>query len=172
VITRIKELHSQHYHGNKVTTTDITNIKKAIHRDMIRATGSGVPPARFTSQAVSAGYEMPDWIQERISVTGQGTDPAIDTAQGKLKARRAAEADAYRRLLEQIEGLRINSTTSVRDFVTEYDEIQASVNGVVSGAITEREGLAGDVYEVTLSIPAAEVWAVVHEYMEVIERRG
>jgi hypothetical protein len=172
VITRIKELHSQHYHGNQVTTTDIMNIKKSIQRDVVRATGSGVPPARFAKAVISAGVEMPTWFEERIRATGEGTDPAIDTAQGKLKARRAARMDAIRRLAEQVEGLRIDANTLVRDFVTEYDEIRTSVDAVITGAVEEDVEFTGDTYRVTVSIPAAEIWSVVHQQMLIVQRRG
>src|SRR3989304_2776064 len=59
VITKIKELHSEYYHGNKVTTTDITNVKQSVQRDMIRATGSGVPRPEMVSRAASAGCAAP-----------------------------------------------------------------------------------------------------------------
>jgi len=53
--------------------------------------------------------------------------------QTKLLARRAAEADAYRKLAEAVYGLQINSRTYVRDFVTESDEIRTDVDSFVKG---------------------------------------
>ncbi len=172
VVTKIKELHSEHYRGNRVTTTDITNVKKVIQRKTIRATGSGVPPSRFLQRAASAGHAMPDWFARNLKATGQATDNAIETAQGKLRAARAAELDAMRKLSEQIYGLQISSSTTVRDFVTEYDEISAQVQAVLSGAVADAPSFAGDVAEVTVSLPAAEVWAVVHQHELIIQRRG
>jgi hypothetical protein len=58
---------------------------------------------------------------------------AAGDAQTKLLARRAAEADCYRKLGERIMGLRINATTLVRDFVTESDVIQTEVNTFIRG---------------------------------------
>lgn len=171
VITRIKELHEQHYHGNKVTTTDITNIKKSVITEGIRATGSGVPAARFMSQATSAGYPMPEWSGKRIEVTGQGTDPEMESAQGKLRAARAAELDALRKLAEQIQGLEISSGTSVRDFVTQHDEIRTQVDAVIAGAVTGPPTFSEGIARVTASIPAADVWAVVNQHRKILERR-
>ena len=88
VVTKIKELHSEHYHGNKVTTTDIQNIKQTVDRQYIQATGSGVPRRQIISQVQSSGVEMPQWMDRTIEATGEGTDPGMDTAQGKLKAAR------------------------------------------------------------------------------------
>ncbi|MGB2984566.1 MAG: hypothetical protein WBE26_01675 [Phycisphaerae bacterium] len=172
VITRIKELHTEHYHGNKVTRTDITNIKKTIRRNMIRATGSGVPPSHLLSKARGAGVNMPAWFGERVRVTGQGTDPQIHTAQGKLRAARAAELDAMRKLAEQVYGLTISSNTTVRDFVTDNDRIATQVEAVLAAAVTEEPVFSGDIASVTVSMPVADVWSVVHQQMLIIERRG
>ncbi len=172
VITRIKELHAEHYRGNRVTTTDISNVKKTIQRTMVRATGGGVPPSRFVSQARAAGVEMPEWSGERIKATGQGTDPQIQTAQGKLRAARAAELDAMRKLAERIYGLSVRSETLVRDFVTEHDEIAGLVQGVISEAVAEEPVFAEDIASVTVSLPGGEVWSVVHQHAKIVKRRG
>jgi hypothetical protein len=172
VVTRLKELHTEHYRGNTVTTTDIVNIKKSVRRKMIRATGSGVPPAKFVSQARNAGVDMPDWMNQHLAATGQGTDPDMSRAQGKLKAARAAELDAKRKLAERIYGLQISSSTSVRDFVTEYDEIVSQVDAVLANAVASTPVYEANVATVTVSIPAAEVWTVVHQHMLIVKRRG
>ena len=172
VITKIKELHAEHYHGNTVTTTDISNIKQTVQREMIRATGSGVPRPEMVSQARSAGYAAPTWMARTIDATGQGTDPAIDTAQGKLKAARAATLDAMRKLAEQIYGLEISSGTMVRDFVTQHDEIRVQVDAVLSGAVSGEPTFSNGTASITVSIPAASVWTVVNQYTKIIQRRG
>jgi hypothetical protein len=173
VITTIKELHSKHYQGNRITTTDIENVKKTIQRDIISATGCGVPPERFLSQAKSAGFDMPPWMGERVRALGEGTDPAMDSAQGKLKAARAARLDALRKLAEQIHGLQINSSTTVRDFVTERDEIASRVQAIIAGAVEESTEFTPDgVARVTMSVAAADVWGVIHGQMGIDRRHG
>jgi hypothetical protein len=57
----------------------------------------------------------------------------IGEAQKKLLAKRAAEADCYRKLAERIMGLKITSQTLVRDFVAESDDIQTEVNTFIRG---------------------------------------
>jgi hypothetical protein len=54
-------------------------------------------------------------------------------AQKKLLSKRAAEADAYRKLAECVKGLRINSETYVKDFVAESDTIRAAVDDFIRG---------------------------------------
>jgi hypothetical protein len=171
VITTIKELHTRHYRGDRVSGTDIVNIKQRIKKQTFEATGSGVPRIEYVQQAAAAtGMLMPDWITETIKATGNGTDPAIDTPQGKLKAARAAELDAKRKLAEQIYGLRINSDTLVRDFVTEYDEIDSQVTAVLTGAVVDNTSWGDGMANVTVSIPARDVWTVIHSHWIIVKR--
>jgi len=58
---------------------------------------------------------------------------AISDAQKKVLSKRAAEADAYRKLAETINGLRITSETYVKDFVTESDTIRSELDTFVRG---------------------------------------
>lgn len=172
VITTLQQFHSSHYQGNRVTATDIEKLKKTVQRDVFEATGSGVPGPQFVQQAVQAGYAMPDWIAQPIKATGQGTDPAIDTPQGKLKAARAAELDAKRKLAEQVYGLQIDSSTSVRDFITEYDEIRTQVDAVLIGATADPPKFHEGVAEVTVMLPASDVWTVINAQMLIVKRGG
>lgn len=173
VLTKIKELHAEHYHGNKVTTTDIVNLKKIIQRDMVRATGTGVPPSRFVALVKTTEFAAPGWFTEEIKASGQGTDPAIETGQGRLKASRAATLDAMRKLAEQVYGLQISSSTTVRDFVTEHDDIQTQVQAVLRGAVPGDAVFSPDgIATITVSLPGAEVWSVVHQEMVIVRRRG
>ncbi len=172
VFTTIKEFHSTHYRGNRVTTTDIVKTKETMKRSMIRATGCGVPPARFLNQARDSGVDVPVWMGNSINAAGQGTDAEIDTAQGKLRAARAAELDAMRNLAEQVYGLQVNANTTVRDFVTQHDEIFTQVEAVLAGAVTSEPCFVGGIATVTVTMPAAEVWSVVHQHMLIVQRRG
>jgi len=58
----------------------------------------------------------------------------LTSGQARLMAERAAKADAYRQLLEQLKGVAISSTTTVEDFMTKSDRIRSRVMGVVRGA--------------------------------------
>lgn len=172
VITQLKELHTRHYKGNSVTGTDIEQLTKILKTDMFEATGTGTVRPQAIQQVVSAGFEMPAWVAETISAVGEGTDPAIDTPQGRLKAARAAELDAKRKLSEQVFGLRIDSNTLVRDFVTEHDEISTQVNAVLIGAVANPPSFGNGIAQVKVILPAAEVWRVVHQQITIVERRN
>ena len=57
---------------------------------------------------------------------------------GRLMARRAAQMDAYRSIGEAIYGVQINAQTTVKDFVTQSDQIKSSFNGIVRGVQISR----------------------------------
>ena len=57
----------------------------------------------------------------------------VAEAQKKLLSKRAAEADAYRKLAEAVYGVQLNSRTYVQDYVTESDEIRGAVDEFIKG---------------------------------------
>ena len=77
-----------------------------------------------------------NWSQGVIQGKGVGAPP--EKYYGKPNARpmamRAAKLDALRNILEVINGVRVNSTTTVRDFAIESDVIRSNVEGMVRGA--------------------------------------
>jgi len=95
-----------------------------------------------------------------IEAIGIGAPP--EKYYGKPNARpmalRAAQVDAYRNLLEVTKGVQISSHTTVRDFVTESDVINASVEGLIKGAkIMNKEYLSDGTVEVTLRMPLSGI---------------
>lgn len=99
-----------------------------------------------------------DWRNGAISATGVGVPPerARFLAQQHALACRAAIVDAQRNLLEQTQGVRIDSSTLVRDAMVESDIIRTRVEGIIKGArIVKRQLQEDGSCEVTLSIPMA-----------------
>lgn len=96
-----------------------------------------------------------NWSQGIITAVGIGSPP--EKYYGKPQARpmalRAAQLVAYRNLLEVISGVRIDSTTVVRDSMVESDLIQSQVNGMVKGTrVVKKEYLSDGTVEVTLAM--------------------
>jgi len=85
--------------------------------------------------------------------------------QGRLMAMRAAELDAYRRLAEQLRGFKITSQTSVRDFVTQYDDINTELNTTLRGAKTVHIYYHDDepIVEITKEIPWQKIIATIRD---------
>lgn len=176
VITTIKELHTRSIRGNSVKGLDITEVKQSIKTQTFQATGMGVPPPRVIkvyNQKVEATSQIPDWATMPIRMTGNGVPPSdkAGTPQGKLLAARAAELDAKRKLSEHINGLAIRSNTLVRDFVTEHDDIQTQMQGVLVGALVEKTEFDGDgTASVTVSVPGMQIWEVINTYQTITMR--
>ncbi|NPU86225.1 MAG: hypothetical protein HPY65_17235 [Syntrophaceae bacterium] len=89
-------------------------------------------PADLVAQ--DSGRGEINWVQGYISATGHGASTRGSLAQSRPLARRAAVSDAQRNLLEIVKGVKIDSSTTVENFVVSSDVIRAHVNGVVKGA--------------------------------------
>lgn len=155
---RIVQQHGRHQH----VTIRITDYYS---QRTLTAIGNAVPGGGAAPVAVvPAAPVVPAWVSQGIVATGYGVAPAdAETpAQGRLLAERAAELDAKRQLLERIGGVQVSSSTSVRDFITQYDEIRTGVDGIIRGAhrVDTRYNDDGTV-EVDVEAPLDEVWALV-----------
>jgi len=105
-----------------------------------------------------------NWTDGYVEAVGIGAPPQrnIGTPQARPMALRAAQVDAYRNLLEVINGVRVDSTTTIRDFTVESDVINTQVQGIVKGAKTmKQEYLSDGTVEVTVRMPMAGNFASV-----------
>jgi hypothetical protein len=91
------------------------------------------PPGQVTEPV--PGGEV-DWTGRVVRARGTGVvDPSMSNkSQARLMAERAAVVVAQRNLLEIIKGVRVDSETKVKNFMTEYDVVYTRVDGVVKGA--------------------------------------
>lgn len=80
----------------------------------------------------------------------------------RLMAIRAARMDALRDLTEQVHGIRLSATTTVRDAVVQDDSLSAVVQGTLRGARTLRVSPSGtDSYEVEMVLDRETVAYIV-----------
>lgn len=169
VITTIKTLHKRHYKGDSVKGMDIENVTQQIKSQTFDAVGMGVPrPIAIKAAAAKMNEEIPDWTAQTIRADGNGVcDSAKHSGpQCKLMAARAAELDAKRKLGEQVMGFKIDSSTTVRDFVAETDEINTQLDAYIQGAYVKHTSYdAEGTATVTVEMPAMQVWEVVHTYI-------
>jgi hypothetical protein len=105
-----------------------------------------------------------NWTEGYVEAVGIGAPPQrnIGMPQARPMALRAAQVDAYRNLLEVVNGVRVDSTTTVKDFTIESDIINTQVQGMVKGAKTmKQEYLSDGTVEVTVRMPLSGNFASV-----------
>ncbi|MBU2027575.1 MAG: LPP20 family lipoprotein, partial [Proteobacteria bacterium] len=107
---------------------------------------------------------MVNWTDGYVEAVGIGTPPTqyMGRPQARPMALRAAQVDAYRNLLEVINGVRVDSSTTVKDFVVESDIINTQVQGIVKGSkVMKQEYMSDGTVEVTVRMPLAGNFAAV-----------
>lgn len=94
-------------------------------------------------------------INAAVEVWGVGLPPE-NAAPNKATAlaRLAAKVDAYRQLAETVNGVQIDSETTLKDLAVESDVVKANVNALVKGArIVDEHVNADGSYSVKMTIP-------------------
>lgn len=96
-----------------------------------------------------------NWTKGVVQAKGIGAPPEkyYGKAQARPMALRAAKLDAMRNLLETTKGVRISSTTLVKDFAIASDIIMSQVEGMVKGAqIVHQEYMSDGTVEITMQM--------------------
>ncbi len=96
-----------------------------------------------------------DWTTGVITAVGIGAPPATpaNPAQARAMAERAAQTVAYRNLLEAVKGVRVDSTTTVENFIVQSDVIRTQVSGIIQGAmIMDKKYMSDGSVEVTIGM--------------------
>jgi hypothetical protein len=99
--------------------------------------GVGATWAQLGGVVESAGADGSiDWTKGVVTATGFGAPPptAVNAAQARAMAERAAFLVATRNLLETVKGIRVDSATLVENMIVSSDVIKTEVSGFVQGA--------------------------------------
>ena len=76
-----------------------------------------------------------NWTDGMIEVTGMGVQPETGSlAQKRMMGYRAAIADAYRKLAEAVDGVRVDAETTVSNYATTSDVVRTQVSSLIKGA--------------------------------------
>jgi hypothetical protein len=97
-----------------------------------------------------------NWTLQTIRVTGSGapSQDAPNIAAARLGAERAAKLDAMRNAIEAIQGVWIDSQTTVKNAMLESDIIRSRVQGFIQGArVVETKYLSDGAIQVTIEVP-------------------
>ncbi len=96
-----------------------------------------------------------DWTTGVITAVGICAPPAqpANAAQARAMAERSAQVVAYRNLLEAVRGVRVDSTTTVENFMVTSDVIKTEVSGIIQGAtIMDKKYMSDGSVEVTVGM--------------------
>jgi len=96
-----------------------------------------------------------DWSTGVLTAVGIGAPPAqpANAAQARAMAERAAQVVAYRNLLEAVKGVRVDSTTTVENFMVTSDVIRTEVSGIIQGAtVMDKKYMSDGSVEVTVGM--------------------
>jgi hypothetical protein len=97
-----------------------------------------------------------DWEKRIVYAVGDGAPPqdAINPAQARLRAKRAAIDEAYARLLETVQEVRVDAESTTRNFVNENRVVQNRVAGLIKNAeIVEQRQFDDGSYQVMMAMP-------------------
>lgn len=103
----------------------------------------------FASDAV-------DWENQKVVVTGMGIAPptAVNAAQARMLARRAAVVEGYRQLAEQINGVQVDAESTVENMMILSDIVRTKVSACIKGArVLDEKILPDGSYAVRMEVP-------------------
>ena len=163
-----------HHLDHPIRTYHFEKIMDFSPERVLRETGAGVPRGDTIRNAPPAGSSfapppaapgVPAWAGGMISAKGTGVPNAGDAgATARLGAERSAELDARRKLLEKIQGVQIDAQTTMKDFITQNDQVHARVLGVLQGAeVSEPKYQSDGSVEIVVSLPMEKVYRAVQE---------
>ena len=113
---------------------------------------SCVQPVRHT-------YTIPPKFYA-IGYGSEGNYAQYTVGQKRLMAMRAAEVDAYRKLAEQVNGLRISGNTTVSAFAVQNDSLRTYVEAYIRGArITNMTAIADGNFQATVELDMSDRFA-------------
>lgn len=108
-----------------------------------------------SSAASVFAAEGVDWNDNVITVQGMGVAPvnAVNAAQARMLARRAAVVDGYRQLAEAVKGVNVDSETTVENMMVTNDTTKTKVSACIQGArVVSEQVVDGGGYMVTMQV--------------------
>ncbi len=167
-------------YNSRIPPQKFSGMQQYYPSQIIKATGSGavdrkyiramptpvapVQPVQPVAPVAPPRPYVPEWANRTVKVTGNGAYPMNiqHPGQARLMAERAAVVDAYRLLIEQVYGLRLQSQTTVQDFITTDDTIKTKVDNYVRGQkITAIRNNNDGTVEADVELWLGHVWELI-----------
>lgn len=97
-----------------------------------------------------------DWEEGMVYAVGDGIPPtnAVNPAQARARAKRAAIDEAMAQLLETVGSVRVDAESTTRDFINESRAVNTAVSGLVRNAeIEEMRQLDDGSFQIKMRMP-------------------
>ena len=118
--------------------------------------GAAAAQTASSADAVEhVGQGMINWTVGEVYASGIGAPPAnaVNPAQARAMAERAAMVVALRNLLEIVKGVQVDSETVIENFMTRSDVIRTQVSGIIRGAMpVKKQYLSDGSVEITVGM--------------------
>lgn len=124
----------------------------------LAACTSTMPAQNFGADTQATGVLAAQHQSEGIKVSAVGygalpTNESFSAAQKKLMARRASKLDAFRALAEEVQGVKINGTTTISSMVAQTDGFRVFVEAYLRGAqVVSVVAMPDGNYETTMEL--------------------
>lgn len=135
VIVNLEQISKTCVKGDRFKRTDFEQMTTTNKEKVLTETGMGAPRPELEDTADSVPVKEGTPIESMDYLTGAAKAYWLANVQpqGRLMAVRAARLDGMRRLAERIKGVFITSTTSVKDFVAQSDDIHTDMTAFLRG---------------------------------------
>ena len=132
---------------------DAATVALAETKDALDAVARAAQAAPREASTTAVGTLTPVQEFQGTGFAQVSRQPGASLNAKRLMAIRAARLEALRDLTEQVHGIRLDGTSSLRDAVLTSDHLRAVVDGEIRGARTVRITPKGsDSYEVVMAL--------------------
>jgi len=146
VIVNLEQISERYQKGGKFVAKDFEQMTVTNKEKKLTETGMGAPraledPGTTVPFQAGTSVDSASYMSEKAKLWWMGPVQADGTRSGgnvlpneRLMAARAARVDGLRRLGERLSGVFINSKTTVKDFITQSDDINVKMATFMVGA--------------------------------------
>ncbi|MDS4032383.1 MAG: hypothetical protein RKO66_20315 [Candidatus Contendobacter sp.] len=117
---------------------------------------AGEPVVQTVSTLENEMIGRIDWDNKTVYAVGDGVPPtdAVNPAQARVRAKRAAIDEAMARLLETVKEVKVDAESTTRNFINENRTVQTRVSGLIKNAtVAELRQASDGSYQIMMSMP-------------------